>query len=130
PHFIEHVPKLTRGLRMKLDTLMESLAEQFGTAAEFDDPKGGIFLWVKLPDNVDTPKLYQAALASGVAINPGPEWSTDKSYGKCRMRLCFASPSVDEIRQGVAVLAEVCHREFGVPARIANMERAGAGRGW
>ena len=71
PHFATHVPKLTRGLREKLDTLMEALNEQFGTAAEFEDPKGGIFLWVKLPDNVDTLKLYQAALAAGVAINPG-----------------------------------------------------------
>ena len=118
-----HVPKLTRGLRAKLETLMEALDEQFGTAAEFDDPKGGIFLWVKLPDSVDTLKLYQAALAAGVAINPGPEWSTDKAYSRSRMRLCFASPSHEEIREGVAVLAEVCRREFGVPERSANVER-------
>ena len=71
PHFTTHVPKLRRGLRAKLETLMEALNEQFGTAAEFEDPKGGIFLWVKLPDNVDTLKLYQSALAAGVAINPG-----------------------------------------------------------
>jgi 2-aminoadipate transaminase len=125
-HFNDHVPKLTRGLRAKLETLMEALAEQFGTAAEFEDPKGGIFLWVKLPDVVDTQKLAQASLASGVAINPGPEWSTDKSYGRSRMRLCFASPSHEEIRQGVAVLAEVCRREFGVPERIANVEQRSA----
>ena len=43
PHFAEHIPELTRGLRKKLDTLMESLNEQFGTAAEFEEPKGGIF---------------------------------------------------------------------------------------
>jgi 2-aminoadipate transaminase len=122
-HFSEHVPKLTRALRAKLDTLMEALAEHFGTAAEFDAPKGGIFLWVKLPDVVDTPKLAQAALAAGVAINPGPDWSTNKAYGKSRLRLCFASPSVEAIREGVGVLAEVCRREFGVPERIANVER-------
>jgi 2-aminoadipate transaminase len=121
PHFASHVPKLTRGLRAKLDTLMEALNAQFGTSAEFDDPKGGIFLWVKLPDHVDTLKLYQAALAAGVAINPGPEWSTDKAYARSRMRLCFASPSHDEIRAGIAALAEVCRKEFGVPARIANV---------
>jgi 2-aminoadipate transaminase len=40
------------------------------------------------------------------------------------MRLCFASPSHDEIRQGIAVLAEVCRREFGVPERSANVHRA------
>src|SRR5213592_34755 len=123
PHFSTHVPKLTRGLRAKLDTLMEALGEQFGTSAEFEDPKGGIFLWVKLPDGVDTQKLAQASLASGVAINPGPEWSTDKDYSRSRMRLCFASPTHDAIRQGVAALAEVCRREFGVPERIANVER-------
>ena len=123
PHFSTHVPKLTRGLRKKLDTLMEALNEQFGTSAEFEDPKGGIFLWVKLPDNVDTLKLYQAALAAGVAINPGPEWSTHKPYAGCRLRLCFASPSEQQIREGVAVLADVCRKEFGVPVRIANVER-------
>src|SRR5260370_27134898 len=104
PHFTSHVPKLTRGLRAKLDTLMEALNEQFGTAAEFEDPNGGIFLWVKLPDNADTLKLYQATLAAGVAINPRPEWSTDKAYSISRPRLRFASPSHQPIREAVAML--------------------------
>jgi 2-aminoadipate transaminase len=39
------------------------------------------------------------------------------------MRLCFASPTHEQIREGIATLAEVCRREFGVPARIANVER-------
>jgi 2-aminoadipate transaminase len=122
-HFTEHLPVLRKGLRKKAETLMEALGEQFGTAAEFDDPKGGIFLWVKLPDNVDTLKLYQSALKAGVAINPGPEWSTDATHSKSRMRLCFASPSHEQIREGIAILADVCSKEFGVPARSANVER-------
>ena len=128
-HFDAHVPVLTRGLRSKLETLMDALNAQFGTTAEFDDPKGGIFLWVKLPDEVDTLKLYQPALAAGVAINPGPEWATDKSYGKSRMRLCFANASHEAIRDGVAALAEVCRSEFGVPVRSANVARAKAPSG-
>jgi 2-aminoadipate transaminase len=129
-HFTEHVPRLTRGLRAKLEILMAALAEQFGTTAEFDEPPGGIFLWIKLPDLVDTQKLAAAALAAGVAINPGPEWSTDKAYAKSRMRLCFASPSAEEIRRGVATLADVCRREFGVPARIANVAQRGSAQPW
>jgi 2-aminoadipate transaminase len=124
-HFVAHVPRLARALRLKLETLMEALAEQFGTAAEFDDPAGGIFLWIKLPDAVDTQKLAAAALAAGIAINPGPEWSTNKPYAKSRMRLCFASPTVEEIRTGVATLADVCRREFGVPERSANVAQRG-----
>jgi 2-aminoadipate transaminase len=123
PHFTEHVPALRKGLQAKLDTLVEALGEQFGTAAEFDYPPGGIFLWVKLPDQVDTMKLYDKALAEGVAINPGPNWSADKAWSKSRMRLCFASPSHEEIRKGIAILADVCGREFGVPVRSGNVQR-------
>src|SRR4051794_36641738 len=126
PHFATHVPALRKGLRRKAETLMETLNEQFGTAAEFEDPKGGIFLWVKLPDSVDTMKLYQAALKHGVAINPGNEWSTDKVHSSSRLRICFASPTHEQIREGVAILAEVCRREFGVPTRSANVEKARA----
>ena len=122
-HFHDHVPKLNKVLSHKLQTLREALAEQFGTAAEFGNPPGGIYLWVKLPDNVDTVKLGQAALAAGVSLNPGPEWSVDKGYAKCRLRLCFANPEPETIKQGVAVLAEVCRREFGVPLRSANIEK-------
>jgi 2-aminoadipate transaminase len=122
-HFHDHVPRLNKALAHKLQVLREALAEQFGTAAEFGDPPGGIYLWVKLPDNVDTVKLGQAALAAGVSLNPGPEWSVDKSYAKCRLRLCFANPEPETIKQGVAVLAEVCRREFGVPLRSANVEK-------
>ncbi|MGE0563639.1 MAG: PLP-dependent aminotransferase family protein [Pseudolabrys sp.] len=122
-HFTAHVPQVRRNLQAKLDTLVEALGEQFGTAAEFDYPPGGIFLWVKLPDQVDTMRLYAEALAEGVAINPGPNWSADKTWSKSRMRLCFASPSHEDIRAGIAVLADVCSREFGVPVRSANKAR-------
>jgi 2-aminoadipate transaminase len=123
PHFESHVPVLRSALRSKLETLMESLNEQFGTAAEFQDPPGGIFLWVKLPDQVDAMRLYQKALAAGVAINPGPEWSVDAAHSKSRIRICYASPSHEQIREGIAVLAEVCRAEFGVPARSANVQK-------
>jgi 2-aminoadipate transaminase len=123
-HFASHVPRLNKTLAAKLQTLREALAEQFGTAAEFGDPPGGIYLWIKLPDNVDTQKLAQAALAAGVSLNPGPEWSTNKDYARCRLRLCFANPEPETIKEGVAVLAEVCRREFGVPMRSSNVEKS------
>jgi 2-aminoadipate transaminase len=122
-HFAEHVPQLRKRFRAKLDTLVAALNEQFGTAAEFDYPSGGIFLWVKLPDNVDAMTLREKALAAGVVINPGPEWSVNKAHSKSRIRLCFASPTHEEIKEGIALLAEVCRKEFGVPARSANVER-------
>src|SRR5690606_12556045 len=107
----------------KADVLVAALEEQFGTAAEFTRPIGGIFLWVKLPEGVDTARLFQVAAQHGIAINPGPEWSLAARDNKRHLRLCFAYPSNDVIRAGVAALAEVCHKEFGVPKQIANTRR-------
>lgn len=120
-HFDAHVSTLNKVLKRKLDVLVEALGEHFGTAAEFEVPKGGIFLWVKLPDGVDTQKLAQAALKAGIAFNPGPEWAIDKQWGRPRLRICFANPTETALRKGVAALAEVCHREMGVPERIGNV---------
>ncbi|MGE0556870.1 MAG: PLP-dependent aminotransferase family protein [Burkholderiales bacterium] len=113
-NFTKHVPQLRKSLRAKLVTLMEALREHFGAAAQFDEPQGGIFLWVKLPDGVDALKLFPLAQAAGVAINPGPEWSVNKAHAHSRLRLCFANLSHEEISQGVATLAEVCRKEYGV----------------
>jgi 2-aminoadipate transaminase len=114
-HFDAHVLDLRKTLRRKLDTLTDALRGQFGHAIEFDYPAGGIFLWVKLPDAVDTTRLAQLALQAGVAINPGAEWMTDGEAGKRRLRICFAHASEQVMREGIAALADLCRREFGVP---------------
>ncbi len=121
--FDAHVTSLNKVLKTKLDALTEALSENFGTAAEFEQPPGGIFLWVKLPEQVDTTKLMQIAGAEGVSINPGVEWSIEGDGAKRSLRICYANPPIETIRSGVAKLAEICNREFGVPTHIANVER-------
>lgn len=115
--FDAHIAELRKTLHRKARTLMEALTAQFGETANFAQPAGGIFLWVTLPPVVNTTRLAQAALEAGVSINPGAEWMTDAGEGSRRLRLCFAHPSEETIREGVTRLAEVCHREFGVPLR-------------
>jgi len=122
-HFDEHVKHMQDILGAKCDTIVEALAAAFGTSATYANPKGGIFIWVTLPESVDTTRLAEIALAEGVALNPGADWSSEPKSGRHRMRLCFGHPSHDDIREGVARLAEICHQEFGVPLRSANVTR-------
>ncbi len=122
-HFDAHVDKLNIALKARLDVLIDVLGEHFGTSAEFEVPPGGIFLWVKLPAEVDTSRLAQVAAEAGIAINAGSGWSIAGKEAKRCLRICYANPSVETIREGIALLAEVCNAEFGVPARIANLER-------
>lgn len=122
--FDPHVDELRAGLRRKLDVLVESLSREFGTAAELYRPEGGIFLWLKLPDHVDVRSFAAEALAQGVAFNPGPEWACDPEAARSHMRLCFALPTEQAIREGVAELARITHEATGVPERSANRARA------
>lgn len=120
--FDAHVQNLASSLHGKLDTMVEALAREFGTAVEFHRPDGGIFLWLKLPDGVDVRRLVAPAAAAGIAFNPGPEWATEPDAGASWLRLCFALPSHQEIRDGIATFARVCAAETGIPARSANVQ--------
>jgi 2-aminoadipate transaminase len=120
-HFTDHVSSLSDVLKEKLDVMVEAVQREFGTAAECWMPKGGVFLWIKLPDAVDVRKLVKPAAEVGVAFNPGPEWSVDAEAGRSHLRLCFALPTREEIRAGVAALAQVCHEQTGIPAQSGNV---------
>jgi 2-aminoadipate transaminase len=123
-HFEDHVDELSQALKGKLDTMVEAVAREFGTAAEPWVPKGGIFLWLRLPDQVDTMKLVQPALKAGIAFNPGPEWAVDGAAAKSRLRLCFGLTTKEEIREGVAAFARVCYEETGIPEQSGNIRHA------
>jgi 2-aminoadipate transaminase len=124
PNFTRHVGELTGVLREKLDTMVDALEKEFGTAVEPWRPEGGIFLWIKLPDAIDVRTLVQPAAAAGIVFNPGPEWACRPEAATSHMRLCFALPSKNDIRDGVAALARVCFEETGIPAQSANVRRA------
>ena len=118
-NFESHIKMLRNELKKKSDVICSALDKYFGSTADYNKPEGGIFVWVDLPNNVNTSRLYELALKEGVAINPGNEWSINSS-GEHKIRLCFGNPSIEEIDEGIKLLAEICQKEFGLPLQIAN----------
>ena len=118
-----HMTRLHTALSGKLAAMTEAVAAEFGTAAEMFVPKGGIFLWLRLPDGVDVRRLVAPAAAAGLVFNPGPEWACDAEAAASYLRLCFALPDAATIRDGVATLARVCFEQTGIPERGANKTR-------
>ena len=114
-HYDEHILDVRAALQRKCDVLGSALRESFGPSVEFDVPRGGMYLWVKLPDGVDSRALEGPALREGIAFNPGPDWSADPDAAAGYIRLCFALPSEAEIREGVEKLADVFRREGALP---------------
>ncbi len=113
--------KLTAHLARKADIICSTIDKYFGASAEYSRPMGGIFIWVKLPQTVDTKWLAEVAVAHGVSINPGVEWSSAADASQ-HMRLCFGYPDAATIDEGVKRLAKICQTEFGLPSQIANQK--------
>ena len=114
-HYEDHILEMRSALQRKCDVLSGALRESFGPSVEFEVPRGGMYLWVKLPDGVDSRDLEGPALREGIAFNPGPDWSADPDAAAGYIRLCFALPSEAEIREGVEKLADVFRGEGAIP---------------
>jgi 2-aminoadipate transaminase len=122
-NFDRHLAWLAAALEEKLDVMLDAIGREFGTSVEVERPKGGIFLWLKLPAHVDTRTFVAAAQVAGLTYNPGPEWAADPESSKRYMRLCYAMPTKQQIVDGIAELARVCFEATGVPARNGNVVR-------
>ena len=122
-NYAKHVEKLVRDLKTKCDIMVGALEKEFGSVAEFSVPPGGIFIWITLPDSIDTKKLSIIAAEKGITINPGCEWVSNPDSGMHKMRLCFANPEIDIITEGIKKLSSLCYEEFGVPEISGNVER-------
>ena len=112
-HYDEHIQNVRSGLRRKCDALTAALREHFGPTVEVEPPRGGMYLWVKLPSGVDSRKFVAPAAREGIAFNPGPDWSADPEAAANYIRLCFALPSESEIWEGVEKLAKVFQLDAG-----------------
>lgn len=124
-HFDAHAARLAGGLRRKMHVMLEALDRAFGTEADVIAPQGGLFVWVRLGAGIDVRDLAGPAAAAGITFNPGPQWSVDAEAGSRFLRLCFALPDDETIREGVAALAQVCRDVTGRPARSGNVALPG-----
>jgi DNA-binding transcriptional MocR family regulator len=103
----ENIAFVKGALKERRDTLVAALREQI-PEADFVEPGGGYFLWLTLPDDVDTTELQAAALEEHVAFIAGPDFMLEG--GGSSLRLSFASVPPDQIGEGVARIARALER--------------------
>ncbi|MBP6242515.1 MAG: PLP-dependent aminotransferase family protein, partial [Hydromonas sp.] len=72
----------------------------------WNQPAGGMFLWLQLPAGVDSEEILEKALARNVAYVPGVPFYANEP-ARNTMRLAFVTVPEDKIREGVKVLGEV-----------------------
>jgi 2-aminoadipate transaminase len=89
--------------RSRRDAMLEAMAEHFPSDAGWTHPAGGFYVWVSLPEYVDTQAMLAAAVDRKVAYVPGTAFYPD-GRGNDQMRLAFCYPTEDRIREGIARL--------------------------
>jgi len=111
-----HLERLRTAYRSRRDVMLDALERHFPRAVRWTAPAGGMFVWVSLPDGVDTVRLLRRAVATEqVAFVPGAAFCAHDAgdYAHC-MRLCFTSLPIDKIEEGVARLGRLLTDEVRV----------------
>ncbi|MBN9393275.1 MAG: PLP-dependent aminotransferase family protein [Chloroflexi bacterium] len=91
-------------------------ATQAETGASWNEPEGGMFFWLQLPEGLDAGNLLFKALEAGVAYVKGPAFYTNETAGRNCLRLNFSQPSESQITRGIERLASIIQEARQIPA--------------
>ncbi|MEW6014913.1 MAG: PLP-dependent aminotransferase family protein [Candidatus Zixiibacteriota bacterium] len=108
---------LSRGLYKVKRSIMLSALERFMPPDEgisWSKPEGGMFLWLELPEYIDTLELLKEAVENKVAFVIGKGFFTDGSGGNA-MRLNFSFPTEKQIVEGIERIAQLVSKRLRVP---------------
>jgi len=111
-----HVDNLKTHYAVKKDAMVAALEQYMPEAAHFNNPEGGFFLWLTLPEGFDTEKFMLESLLpdANVSFIPSKNLYASKSVTN-GARLNFTNVSVEQIDQGIRALGQTLRHAFSQP---------------
>ena len=108
----DHLARLRTEYRIRRDALLSALDRHLTGAVRFNRPSAGMFVWVELPEGIDTAELVRKAIETeNVAFSPGIAFAVQGSrHASHCLRLSFANNTPEDIEEGVKRLARVIGR--------------------
>jgi 2-aminoadipate transaminase len=83
--------------------MVDALSHTVPAGSTWSDPDGGMFVWVRLPDGVDTAELLRTALRHDVAFVPGAPFHAG-TPDRATLRLSFTTTTPAQITEGMTRL--------------------------
>jgi 2-aminoadipate transaminase len=111
----KHILELRAIYRRKRDRTLAGLERYMPDGARWTNPQGGFFIWLELPERLDTVKMLADAVAAGVNYTPGPACFASRK-GKNTIRLAFSHVRLDQIEPGLRILGEIIERQLAAGA--------------
>ncbi|MGA4506690.1 PLP-dependent aminotransferase family protein [Propionibacteriaceae bacterium G1746] len=97
--------------RLRRDAMLDALEEYMPEGASWTHPAGGFFVWLTLPDGLDSQSMLPRGISGRVAFVPGTAFYAD-GLGSSHIRLSYCYPTPENIREGVRRLAVVMSQEL------------------
>lgn len=102
----QHVKLIRQVYRERRDAMLQALHEYFPHEVTWTRPKGGLFLWVNMPEGIDSQALFRSALAENVAFVTGDcFYPNNDPEGGRHMRLNFSHSQPEQIHEGIRRLS-------------------------
>jgi 2-aminoadipate transaminase len=106
-----HVPTIRALYKRQCHAMLSALrTEMAGLDVRWNQPDGGMFLWVRLPEGMNATDMLPRAVAQGVAFVPGSAFYADHADPRT-LRLSFVTATVDQIAGGIAALARTIRKQ-------------------
>lgn len=102
-----HLRRLRSALRVQRQQMAEAITTYFPAGTRMNSPRGGLALWVELPDRLSSQRLFDAAHAEGIMLAPGLMFSNSNRYEHF-VRLNCGWPHTSEIDQAIKRLGSLC----------------------
>ncbi len=102
-----HLQAIMPIYKVRLDAMLSGIERYFPAGCAYTKPEGGLFVWVRLPADIDTmPLMERAAREIKVAFVPGAPFCVDPAAGRNCLRLNFSSSTPEVIEEGMRRLGE------------------------
>ena len=108
-----HIRRICQVYRERRDTMLDALAEFWPEGCSWTRPQGGLFLWARVPESINTTEFMETALAEKVAFVPGVNFYPNQDGGYDAMRLNFSYRQPDAIVEGIRRLGMALKKELG-----------------
>ena len=102
----DYVNVVRRDYPKKKNAMISALEQYFPVGSSWTDPQGGLFVWVKVPEHIDTAAMFREAINAKVAYVVGIAFYPHR-YDNCHMRLNFSAVDPEHITEGIHRLGDL-----------------------
>ena len=110
--YYQVIPRFCENYAVKQELVCRKLDQMKMLGVEYGRPRGGVYIWCRLPDGLDSKELARAAQKNGISVLPGYVFYPLKNGGRNYIRLNYSYESGERLQAGMDILRNTIEKEL------------------